>query len=263
MASLRPVTTRRAAGLALASVAVWALAAARCAVGAEPPPYAPGEYVQPGCCVTTLGTPTASGQAFTTTAQGANGHSCELSGTVVGRRAVLKSEFSPESCELELGEITGGFALTVTAGRDGCRQYCGARAWFEGDYRRPPAACGPTAMRKTRTAFKQAYQAKRYDTARGLIEPLLAECESWTVWDQRAWIRNDTALAQLRAGAPAQCLETLKGFADEIDLSDQEIVDRYHSPSDIDTAQRLMKAARTNRELCRKALDQPADPSRR
>lgn len=259
MPSSRPVNAKRASSLASAVVL---LAAARCAVAAEPP-YSPGEYVLTGCCVTTLGTPTASGQAFTTRAQGPNGHSCQLSGTVVSRRALLKSEFSPESCELELGEIPGGFALKVTAGKDSCRQYCGARAWFEGEYRRPPAACGPTAMRKTRTAFKQAYQAKRYDTARGLIEPLLAECESWTVWDQRAWIRNDTALAELRAGAPAQCLETLKGFADEIDLSDREIVDRYRSPSDIDTAQRLMKAARTNRALCQTALDQPSDSSHR
>lgn len=176
---------------------------------------------------------------------GGNGDTCKLEGTIVGGHARLAGS----ACAVTFTPI--GYRVEVAALKaDACRSFCGEMAWFGGDYLGPTPACNRKAIAASRKSFKRAYDAKDYYLAQAALAPVLQECDERLTGVTTGWIRNDLALAQLRAGDAAACRKTLAPLAAEAGKSDQELRETY-PPVDADVVLPMIKAARTNLSLCR------------
>lgn len=176
---------------------------------------------------------------------GGNGDTCKLEGTIVGGHAKLAGS----ACAVTFTPI--GYRVEVAApNADACRSFCGALAWFGGDYLGPTPACTSKAIAESRKSFKRAYDARDYRLAQAALAPVLEECDARLMGVTKGWIRNDLALAQLRAGDAAACRQTLAPLADEAGKSEQELRETY-PPADAELVLPMIKAARTNLSLCR------------
>ena len=230
---------RRIRSLGLAWAAASLLAGTAAAQSTAP---APGVYVYEGGAGTLEIRPDGR---FKIDTVGANFHTCNLE----GRIAQGRGQVSQSACVLSFRPGKDG--LTVgTNQSDQCQESCGMRATFVGEYIRPAPACVPTTVSATRKAFKRQYDAKQYAQAQATLAPVLAECEKTLSWLDKGWIRNDLALAQVRAGDKAACLKTLAPLADDAAASDKDIQEGY-PPSDADAWLRVVRATRTNLKLCR------------
>ncbi|WP_204270530.1 hypothetical protein, partial [Enterobacter hormaechei] len=80
-------------------------------------------------------------------------------------------------CHIAVSGNKDGLKLDSSATAEACREFCGMRALFDGDYRRAPAAC-TDRQRQARIghAHKQK-AAKDYDAARTTLRSLLADCD--------------------------------------------------------------------------------------
>ncbi|HVE53921.1 MAG TPA: hypothetical protein VNB23_11120 [Ramlibacter sp.] len=144
--------------------------------------------------------------AFALESTGANGHTCNIEGKIVRGRALLE-----DGCELTFERRGEALHVARSGPRpEACRQYCGARAGFDGDYFREPAQCRNPAVKAQRAAFLADYKARRFAAATARFEKLLGECGRFRWWMDEAEVRNDLALAQHRAGRTAECRTTLK-----------------------------------------------------
>ena len=132
-----------------ALVTPWspAIAATDIATAAAPT-LSPGEYVTEGGWGRLRLTARSSGAlAFDLQANGPNGHSCALEGDIRGGQAVLQGYEPGTSCRVGFKVEARGIEVSIAdGGSPTCRQFCGARAGFEGLYRVTPAACTPTAI---------------------------------------------------------------------------------------------------------------------
>lgn len=228
---------RRIGSLGLAWIAASVLAGTAAAQSAAP---APGTYVYEGGAGTLEIRPDGR---FKIDTVGANFHTCNLEGRIAqGRGQVAQS-----SCVLSF--TPGKDGLTVgTNQSDQCQESCGMRATFVGDYIRPAPACMPTTVSTTRKAFKRQYNAKQYAQAQDTLAPVLSQCEKTLSWLDEAWIRNDLALARLRAGDKVACRTTLSPIA-EIASSGSDQWDGP-PPPDAEEWLRVVRATRTNLKLC-------------
>ena len=130
-----------------------------------------------------------------------------------------------------------------------CRAYCGARAHFEGTYTLSPAGCAPSFVRQTRNRFKAAYDKKLFAEARAMLTPMVEKC-SGTLSDlDEAWVRNDLALTQYRAGDGSACRNTLKPWL-ELAQTPDETINGDYPPSDAAEMLRIAQATRANMKLC-------------
>lgn len=140
---------------------------------------------------------------------GANGHSCNLEGRIVRSRATLE-----QGCKVRFGlrgaVIQVGPEPATEANRQACREYCGMRAHFDGDYVAEQAACRDGPVKAERAAFLADYKGKRFPQATARLEKLLDTCGRFLWWMTEAEIRNDLGLAQHRAGRSGSCQATLK-----------------------------------------------------
>lgn len=190
---------------------------------------------------------------FALFAQGANGHLCDLSGTVQGSRAITDDG----DCTLALAPQ--GDTLRIS-GPEACRAYCGARAGFEGDYVRLPAPCTHAAQERRHAAYLADYKAKRYAQALAGIDALAGDCGSYFQWLQKDAQANDRAITLLHLGQPRACLDTLntmltRGSRDEDSL--QAVLDAQGTmlpPTDWDAYLPIAKASWFNRRQCEAAL---------
>jgi hypothetical protein len=180
---------------------------------------------------------------FSLNSLGANGHSCELEGRIVGGRAVLE-----DGCVVSFqGKgpvIQVGAEGATDAARAACRLYCGMRAGFEGDYFPQPPECGAPVVETQRSAFLADYKARRYQAAAQRLEKVLDACGRFLWWMTDAEVRNDLALAQYRAGRPQACVATLEPL--------QRLLgsDASFPPLEQDWADGMVPQIRFNRDLC-------------
>lgn len=181
---------------------------------------------------------------FTIDVVGANAHTCNVSGTWKGATGLANDE--GEKCELAFAVKDGEVSVTSTG--DACRTYCGARASFDGRYLTPPKGCTGAEVKKTRAAFKTAYDKKQYPEAITLLKPLLETCVPVLDRFDVMWIRNDLAITQHKAGDDAACLATLEPLAEYRDAPPGEPIG--YEPSFEDVFARIAKATRTNAKLC-------------
>ncbi|MFO1136908.1 MAG: hypothetical protein U1E30_17150 [Rhodoblastus sp.] len=184
---------------------------------------------------------------FEILAVGANGHTCSLDGKLKGMTATLDD--GGDICRIDFRAGGGGYHVTP-ATPETCRNYCGARAYFEGLYLKPAPGCSDAERAATQKRFKAAYVAKHYAKAAPLLARQLAACVRTLGPMETASIRNDLAIAQYHLGQKADCLKTLQPLAANAAKNDEQLKEDF-PPSDWDEYAPLIKAARTNLALCR------------
>lgn len=221
---------------------------------------APGEYLVDGGWGTLVVTPEPKGMQrgqsalFKINALGANGHSCEIDGSIHHGIASVDTFVNGKVCRV-------GFTVTV-AGIDvkplteeECRYFCGARASFNGLYAKAIPGCENEARNKTRKHFKQLYDARQYQDARAVLEPLLTQCGKSLHWIEDGAIRNDLAITQYHLRDYSGCQDTLKQFqGDDADKYLDGL--KASEPSSGDAYEAILGPARHNLMLCEKAARQ-------
>lgn len=213
---------------------------------AEPAPK-PGDYIADGGWGTLRISPAGpDGLPFAIESFGGNFHICALDGRIVGTQATL--EASDASCVVSFAAAADGINVSST---EACREYCGARAGFDGFYLRPAPGCAADAIGATRAGFKRLYDRKRFAEALATLSPLPKTCARTFGHYERAEILNDIAITQYKLGQRAACLRTLAPFEADAALSDDEVRNGY-PPSEADVWLPIVKAARYNLGLCRK-----------
>ena len=211
---------------------------------------APGDYVMVDGGWGTLQVK-PGGQAFSIETVGANLHVCNVDGTIKG--GVGRPQDADADCRI--GFKAQDRDIEVTGEGDGCRNYCGARAYFDGKYRLPPASCVAKNLQKRRNGFLADYKARRYETAYLQVDSLYRECKEFYNWVDIDVLRNDVALTQLRLGHPAGCLKTLQETRAWESPNEKHLEEESGlPPSDFDMYLSVAKATWTNRWLCEKAL---------
>ncbi len=195
-------------------------------------------------------------RTFELSAIGANGHVCNLSGTLQGSAATLEDVGSGR-CELRFA--VHGDVLEVS-GSDGCRGYCGARAGFEGEYARLPAGCSAPERTRRGDRFLADYRGRRYAAALATLDATRGECGAFFDWLDRDQHANDRAITLLHLGRPAECLAaldtTLAGASrDEESLQQAlEAQGGHLPPTGWDAYLPIARATWFNRRQCEAAL---------
>lgn len=183
---------------------------------------------------------------------GGNGHICSFSGFIQGSTGTVDDE--PESsCQISL--VQDGTTLAVyplnKESEDACRERCGMRASFEGNYRIPSALCSKAGQQARRGEFSGHYNAHRYAQAEKLLDDLLARCSDFMHEVEIDRIRNDIALSQFHQGRHSQCLATLSATrAGQVKNQDELGL----PPLDFDIYIATAKSTWFNQALCNKAL---------
>ncbi|MCZ8285022.1 MAG: hypothetical protein O9353_06160, partial [Bacteroidia bacterium] len=177
---------------------------------------------------------------------GANGHICELGGAITNG----KSQLEKSACQVNF-KAEGQTLTVATNDSDACKDFCGARSWFEGVYRKPPPFCVSKNVETVRKKFKQEYLAKNYSAALALINPVATQCKPFLFWIDAGRVLNDLALTQFKLDDRAGCIRTLQGLAKDAAMSDEEVRGNF-PPTDADMYLPVVRATRTNLRLCTK-----------
>ena len=204
---------------------------------------APGKYIAEHG----FGTLDIKDGKFDITSVGGNGHTCGVQGEMKGATGVAEDE--GDVCKIDFKAKDGGYEVTPTT-PDTCRNYCGARAYFEGLYLKPAPGCADEAREATKKSFKTAYGAKDYAKAHALLAPVLQKCARTLGPMETASIRNDLAITLYHLGRKAECRKVLAPMAEDAARKDDDLMADY-PPSDWDAYKPLIKAARTNLALCK------------
>ncbi|MDH4909873.1 hypothetical protein [Xanthomonas euvesicatoria] len=194
---------------------------------------------------------------FEILAVGANGHTCSLEGTLQGDKAEVR-DASDTPCKLAFKPVAGGFSIAALT-QDSCRDYCGMRASFEGDYLKLPAGCTSAASSRRREAYLRDYRGKRYAEALAGMQAFAGECGEFFNWLDRDRFANDRALTLLRLNRPQECLaaldQTMAGRSRD-EASFQAEMDKDSTmlpPSDWDAYLPIARSTWFNRKLCEAA----------
>ncbi|WKB52372.1 hypothetical protein [Eleftheria terrae] len=217
------------------------------------PAIAPGEYLtEHGWGQLTVRPGTQGRQRFELQTEGGNAHVCELGGEILpdGRLHIDGSDADEPPCHAT-ARLQGRGVAIAHDDADACRQWCGARARFEGLYLKPAAGCTLSEVGRSRAEATRHYKAGRHAQARARLESLLADCSATLGWVDTHWIRNDLALTQYKLGDLAACLKTLEPLAADAAKSDAALREEWVSPVMEDSYLGPVRAARTNLRLCR------------
>lgn len=185
------------------------------------------------------GTMTISKSRFKIDTVGVNGHRCGLEGSLVGQRG------QAEACSVRM--TPQGSTVTISITNDECRQFCGARASFDGDYIRLPPTCTAVAQREVDQRFIAAYKAKDYAIAYELLSETDTACRRYTGWLLNDRRRNDLAITAYHLGRKDECRRLSAQVADAKQLEQLKAV----APSDYDNFLPHYEAALNNAALCK------------
>lgn len=180
---------------------------------------------------------------------GANGHSCSVDGTIIEGIGYDSAE---AACQIAFKQLAPSKLEVQPITYEECRQYCGMRAYLDGEYVIPPATCTTKGVKVRRNQFLKLYRGRDYTRAAEKVKLLIAECGWFIDWITIDDIRNDLAIAQFHAGDPDACRQTLAetlaaGYSDVQELKDNL------PPADADSYERVAKATFYNRGLCSKS----------
>ena len=208
-----------------------------------------GEYVTEGALGRlSLRAGNDSSLLFSIEATGGNMHLCSLDGEVNGSTASLEGPDEKTPCIVTFSQTPEG--VKVAASESGARRdYCGARAYFEGLYLRPSARCTKDAVATARKSFKQLYDARQFGEAKAKLEPVLTLCSRTLHRSDEGRVRNDLAVTMHKLNDLSGCLLVLQPLAEDAKLSDSEFREAS-PPSDADMMLPIVRAARTNLKLC-------------
>lgn len=207
----------------------------------------PGRYLRSGGVLTVKRAPDGT-LHFSIETVGANCHSCALDGTVTHGIGTVAGDSPDETCRIRLntqGDTVEVQPLTAS----GCRNDCGMRASFDGDYHLPSAACTESGRRAGREAALRSYRARNYRAAAGAYAAQLGQCAPFMDWIEQDRLRNDLALAQFHAGDATACLKTLDA-TEAGGVRDEDALREHLPPCDFDTYLKVARATWHNRALC-------------
>jgi hypothetical protein len=233
----------------LIGLAIGAAAAPPAAGAAAAQEVTPGEYVtEQGWGVLRVSPPDAQGrQRLELSATGANGHDCGWTGTLQGPVANVDDG----ACIVHVESGPGRLGLTVAEPQNACRDYCGARAWFEGDYFIPPAGCSSREREQARAAFNTLYRARSYAAAQARLDPMFDRCGRYLTWLEDAQVRNDLAITLHHLHRDAECIALEKKLIPDGVRSEDEVEGALElPPADKDSFEPLARAAFHNATLC-------------
>ncbi|WP_448121020.1 hypothetical protein [Xanthomonas arboricola] len=177
---------------------------------------------------------------------------CFLEGVIDGRQGIATSETGLTDCQVQFANTAEGVNVTTTTPVE-CKSLCGYNGGFEAPYLRAKDGCSRNALARTRAAFQQHYDRKDYRTALTTLSPVLAQCGPTLEWEEEGEIRNNLAITQYKNALYAQCLETLNAYAEDAATDDDAVMENW-PPVLADRYLAIVRAARTNLALCRKAL---------
>ncbi|MBP0590760.1 hypothetical protein J8I87_13755 [Paraburkholderia sp. LEh10] len=182
---------------------------------------------------------------FTIDTIGANDHTCSLTGSMKGKSGVVSD--GGETCRVAFSGGNGVLHVGPSD-TDACRSYCGARAWFDGLYQRPPAACTDRARTGRIEAAREAYTRKNYGLAVAAFTSLIDQCSTYMNWIEADRVRSDLALTQYHLGDKAKCLETL---APTTAMQNRDVDETFGlPPANVIDYQSTGKAILHNAALC-------------
>jgi hypothetical protein len=216
---------------------------------------APGEYQADGGWGTLIVKQGAAKDvSFKINALGANGHSCDIEGSIHNGIASVETGEKDKACRVGFSVASAGIDVKPLTAEE-CRGFCGARASFDGRYVKAIPGCENAARQLARNRFKKLYDAKQYQEARVVLEPLLTTCAKSLIWYEDGTIRNDLAITQYHLRDFNGCLDTLKEF--QGDDADQRLEGlKATEPSSADMYAGILGPARHNLALCAKAVRQ-------
>lgn len=189
------------------------------------------------------GTLTVKGSAFTIDTIGVNCHTCTAEGVIKGKTGLVKDS----QCRIAFSRSGDTLNLDVEATVEACRDSCGMRASFDGEYRLPPPACTDRQRTARVSLSHRQYAAKNYDAARGTLTALIGECKPFMHWIEIDKARSDLAITEFHRGDRAQCLAALSDTVAVRMTRDDSI---SLPPCDKDNYDPTGKAIRHNLALC-------------
>ncbi|MDT8989563.1 hypothetical protein RQP54_01665 [Curvibacter sp. APW13] len=223
---------------------------------AAPEEVKPGTYYREGGSGTLLIEKQGlDGQFFQIETIGGNCHLCSVGGRV-HQTSGHADEGNGLTCTVSF-QTVGTSIKVEPLTEEGCRDFCGARAGFDGVYRALSKSCTPEGRQTRWDQSLSHYKAKRYKASKNALRSLISECKAHMNWIEIDQVRNDLALSQYHDGSPADCLATLKStlagrLDDEEDLKRGDTI--FLPPCDFDNYITVAKATWFNRALCEKAL---------
>lgn len=188
---------------------------------------------------------------------GSNCHTCSVSGTIqagLGHAESWAADGSDSNCRIIFKEQGTEIHVSSTTVEE-CHAYCGARASFEGSYKKMHAPCSRSDRQKNKNTFLKLYRSRDFASAAAVLEPMLAECSKFMDRIESDQIRNDLALAQFHGGNPAACLQTLSA-THAASYTGEEDLKGNMPPCDFDNYISTAKATWHNKSLCEKRKTQ-------
>jgi hypothetical protein len=176
---------------------------------------------------------------------GTNAHTCEVDGVLAGHQAKT-SEGCLIDFEVSLDRLNVG-ANSTTDGQ--CRQHCGARAGFSGDYFREVPACRADPVKRDRARFQALYDDRRFREAAEVLGTLLNRCGRFLWWLEDVQVRNDLAVTYHRLGDNAACIGVLSPIRRAF-VEDEKITGRAFPPAEAPDADPLVESTRFNWKSC-------------
>ena len=205
----------------------------------------PGSYITEGA----EGTLEVSGltpdtpMKFVIAVVGDNGHVCNVEGEIRNNQATTEDE-----CIIKFEPHPDRITVIVSdVYTDACRNYCGARAWFPGDYFPVNPFCSRSLS--IRSDFSLNYKSGKFKKARDLLVKLLSECERFTDWHIQTEIRNDLAITEYHLGDKTACLKALDPIKRTF-IDDPAKTNIVFDPVEGDWATEMVKTTRFNWKKC-------------
>jgi hypothetical protein len=233
----------------------FALAAAGASAAPQTPQ--PGMYVREHASGTlAIKRNEQNALTFEISSIGGNCHTCEVSGVIRGSVGNT-TDAGEEKCEISFSAKGAAVAVNPLT-QEACREYCGARAVFDGTYIIPHASCTNAGMQARRDQFMRLYRAHKYPDAIRTLQSLMSECEKFMDWIELDKARNDLAISQYHNGESAQCLQTLNATLAGHVKGEEELKSgangTYLPPCDFDNYIDVAKSTWYNRSLCSKGM---------
>lgn len=191
---------------------------------------------------------------------GANCHICAVSGVVLGNVGYADgwAEENESKCKISFNTNNNSTINVEPLTYDECRGFCGARAGFDGLYRKPPAKCTEQRKKQQQEQFLRLYKSHHYAQAEKILQNQLKQCSNFMNWIEIDEVRNDLALAQYHNGEYQQCLDTLNTTLVANVKNEEELKEGkdgiYLPPCDFDNYIHVAKSTWFNKALCSKAL---------
>ncbi|MCK6595318.1 MAG: hypothetical protein L6Q37_07545 [Bdellovibrionaceae bacterium] len=206
----------------------------------------PGEYLAKNGRGTLLVTARKKGQYFKINTYGANGHSCFSEGIAENNVNIEKDDLD-KTCTITF--IEKDDLIQVSTPEDSCQGNCGARASINHDFFKVDDICTSKNKTKKLKLFKKYYSKKTFALAEKTLRTVYDSCRSYMSIFEEMEIINDLAVTYKNLNKKDECLNIIKPFDEQADMSETQIKENYF-PAEAETLAPIAKKLKFNRDLC-------------